>query len=151
MADAGHRAGARLRDHAAFADSNARDHFALLVECGFHGSTESVTVALDVMARFLAESGCVDAGDLPAHWRRPDPPAQRLLHVTDAVTVLDGDAPRFTRPWRSGERVGDAGTLLGWTGGEPVRTPYADCFLIMPTLVHATRGATLVRLARETP
>jgi hypothetical protein len=72
-----------------------------------------------------------------------------LLHVTDAVTVLPGEPPSFAHPWTCGERVPQAGTLLGWTGGQAVRTPYDDCVLVMPTLVHAGPGATLVRLARE--
>ena len=38
--------------------------------------------------------------------------------------------------------------IVGWTGGRAIVTPYDDCVLVMPTLVHATPGATLVRFAR---
>jgi predicted deacylase len=149
VADGGHRAGCRLRDHGAYGQAGAASRFALLVECGFHGDPAARTVALDALARFAVASGVVDAADLPACWRQPGDGRQRLLQVTEAVTVADGEPPRLARPWASGETVRAAGTLIGWTGGAPVRTPYADCVLVMPTLVHAHAGATLVRFARE--
>ena len=34
VSDAGHRAGCRLRDHGAYGDAAAGEHFSLLVECG---------------------------------------------------------------------------------------------------------------------
>jgi predicted deacylase len=148
VADGGHRAGCRLRDHGAYGDAGAAHHFALLVECGYHGAAAARAVALDALARFVAASGVVDAGDVPAHWRQADSASQRLLQVTEAVTVAAGDPPRLARPWRNGETVHAAGTLIGWNGGAPVRTPYAGCVLVMPTLVHAAAGATLVRFAR---
>lgn len=150
VADAGHRAGRRMRDHGAYGDATQTEHFALLVECGFHGAPSSVAVAHDLLARFLVASGAVDDSDLPAGWRSVAPaPAQRLLTVTEAVTVGAGEPPRLARAWRSGETVPQAGTLVGWSGGQPVLTPYEHCVLIMPTLVHAAPGATLVRFARE--
>ena len=150
VADAGHSAGRRMRDHGAYGRADADTHFSLLVECGFHGAPSSVTVALDVMARFLLASGVLDAADLPSGWLQATPaPAQRLLRVTDAVTVAAGEPPRFVRAWRSGETVASAGTLVGWSGDQAVLTPYDDCVLIMPTLVHAAPGATLLRFARQ--
>lgn len=150
VADAGHRAGRRMRDHGPFGDAGLADHFALLVECGFHGAPSSVAVAHDMLARFLVASGAVDETDLPTGWRVSAPaPTQRLLTVTEAVTVAAGEPPRLAQPWRSGETVPQAGTLVGWSGGQPVLTPYDHCVLIMPTLVHAAPGATLVRFARE--
>jgi len=151
VADAGHRAGRRMRDHGRYGQSGERAHFSLLVECGFHGAASSVAVAHDVLARFLQASGIVDEGDVPPEWRRATPPGgQRLLTVTEAVTVAAGAAPQLAQAWRSGEAVPHAGTVIGWNGGQPVVTPYDDCVLVMPTLVHATPGATLVRFARAT-
>jgi hypothetical protein len=75
--------------------------------------------------------------------------APRLVVVTEAVTVAAGDAPRLARPWVNGEVVPQAGTVVGWTAGQPVLTPYDDCVLIMPTLVHAGPGATLLRFGRS--
>lgn len=149
VSDSGHRAGRRMRDHGAYGDAGRTGHFALLVECGFHGAPSSVAVAHDMLARFLTASGAIDAGDLRADWPAvvwPGPPRQ--LAVTEAVTVAEGPAPRLSRAWRSGEIVPRAGTIVGWTGGRAIVTPYDDCVLVMPTLVHATPGATLVRFAR---
>jgi len=148
VADAGHSAGCRLRDHGAYGQAGRQDAFALLVECGFHGAPSSHRVALDMLARFVAASGCVDAADLPGHWQQPAPPVQRLIQVTDAVTVAPGEPPRFAQAWQCGQSVPAAGSLLGWNGGQPFFTPYDNCVLVMPTLLHATTGATLVRLGR---
>jgi hypothetical protein len=150
VADAGHRAGRRMRDHGPYGDPDRASHFALLVECGFHGAPSSVTVAHDMLRRFLLASSTLVAPDLPGGWPSaawPEPP--RSLRVTHAVTVAEGPPPQLARAWRSGERVPQAGTVIGRTGDQPVVTPYDDCVLIMPTLVHASAGATLVRFAQE--
>lgn len=150
VADAGHRAGRRMRDHGPYADAQALERFSILVECGFHGALTSRSVALDSLARFLVVSGALDPDDVPAGWRLNGPDApQRLLEVTEAVTVAPGEPTRFAQTWHSGQVIEKAGTLLGWNGGEPFHTPYDRCVLIMPTLVHAQAGTTLVRLARE--
>lgn len=148
VSDAGHRAGCRLRDHGAYGDAAAGEHFALLVECGWHGAPASVAVALDLLARFVVSSGCVNAADVPPSWMHfnAGTPRQRIVQVTDTVTVAEGPAPAFAKPWACGEVIQAAGTLLGWNGGEPFHTPREHCVLIMPTLVHATPGATLMRL-----
>jgi predicted deacylase len=149
VADSGHKAGVRLRDHGRYGRADEQDAFAVLVECGYHGAQASVDVALDALARFLEHSGAVDAADLPAHWRRSTADASApLLVVTDTVTVAPDSIPAFVRPWKSGDRIARAGTLIGWNAALPVTTPYDDCVLVMPTLLHARPGATLVRFAR---
>jgi len=90
----------------------------------------------------------VDAADLPASWWLPLPAEQRVLEVTHAVAVAAGEAPSFAQAWRTGQCVAAAGTLLGWNGGAPFHTPYADCTLVMPSLRQARQGVTIVRLAR---
>jgi predicted deacylase len=149
VADAGHVAGLRLRDHGRWGQALNDDSRALLIECGGHGELSSRDVAIDMLGRFLVTSGCVDAADVPPAWARPSPPVQRLLHVTHAITVQPGESPRFHRAFQTGQCLPDEGTLLGWNGGQPFATPYADCTLVMPTLLHAKVGTTLVRLARE--
>jgi Succinylglutamate desuccinylase / Aspartoacylase family len=150
VADAGHAAGKRMRDHGRFGQVNGDDGSrALLIECGFHGELPARDVATDMLGRFLIQSACVDEADVPSHWLKPLPTAQRLLHVTHAVTVQEGEPTHFAQDWGSGQCVPQAGTLLGWNGGQPLRTPYADCTLVMPTLRHAKPGSTLVRLARQ--
>jgi hypothetical protein len=148
VADAGHAAGVRMRDHGRFADEQDAEAFALLVECGWHGALSSRTVALDMLHRFLSASGAVDANALPALWQQPDGPAPRLLEVTHAVTVAPGAPPRFAQDWCTGDVIERAGTVIGHNGRTPVLSPYDDCTLIMPSLAHAYPGATLVRLAR---
>jgi predicted deacylase len=152
VADAGHAAGTRLRDHGRLGASDAVETVSLLVECGWHGHEASRLVALDMLARFLAASGVVDTAQIPAHWCQADPAPPRLLSVTHAIAVADsGHAPRFERRFATGERIAKAGTVIGFDGRSPVLTPYDDCVLVMPSLKHATPGATLVRLAHEVP
>jgi len=149
VADAGHVEGCRLRDHGRWADMADNGSRSLLVECGFHGELAARDVAIDVLGRFLVAAGSVEAIDRPAAWLRPLPAAQQVLEVTAAVTTAAGEAPRFAKAWRTGERVEEAGTLLGWNGGVPFYTPYAGCTLIMPSVRQARPGLTIVRLARD--
>jgi hypothetical protein len=72
--DRGHAAGMRMRDYGAFGDPKS-DKTALLIETGQHWRASSVVVAKDVTARFLAETGIVEASDLPADWKQPAPQA----------------------------------------------------------------------------
>jgi predicted deacylase len=150
VADAGHAEGRRLRDHGRWDDDAAADALSLLVECGFHGELAAREVALDTAARFLVAAGTVDETDLAASWLRPLSAAQHLLEVTEAVTAAPGEPPRLAARWRTGERIAEAGTLLGWNGGQPFVTPYADCTLIMPSVRQPRPGSTIVRLARDT-
>ena len=168
VADAGHAAGARMRDHGRWALDDL-DAVSLLVECGWHGALSSRVVALEMLHRFLVASGCVTAADLPPHWLSGAGPGEQdvqsraasspamdgamtaagtILHVTHAITVQHGRAPSFTQDWQTGQALPRAGTLIGHDGSADVLTPYDDCVLVMPSLAHATPGATMVRLAR---
>jgi predicted deacylase len=150
IVDAGHRDGRRLRDHGRFGSADDGTSRALLVECGHHGALSSRDVALDTLARFLAASGVVAPSALPPSWRLPVPGRQAVLTVTDALVAASLDV-RFAEPWRNGQRVAEAGTVLGWDAGTPLTTPYADCTLVMPSLRQLRVGVTVMRLARETP
>lgn len=150
VADAGHAAGTRMRDHGRFGDAQDTEAVALLVECGWHGAESSRTVALDMLHRFLYASGCVQASDLPTRWRQNDlRQAPQRLQVTHAITVQPGPAPHFTKAYRTADVVARQGTVIGHDGASPVVTPYDNCVLVMPSLVHAKPGATMVRLARR--
>jgi predicted deacylase len=145
--DKGHAAGMRMRDYGAFGDPKS-DKTALLIETGQHWRASSVTVAKDVAHRFLAETGVVEASDLPADWRQPAPPGQRVVQVTHAIATKRGN---FTpaRRFEGQEVVAKAGTVLGHDDGEPVTTPYDDCVLVMPAVNRPLRaGVTVVRLGR---
>ncbi|OZI55362.1 succinylglutamate desuccinylase/aspartoacylase domain-containing protein [Bordetella genomosp. 5] len=148
VADAGHAAGVRLRDHGRFAVDGDPQTRSLLIECGFHGDPAAHGVALDQLARFLPASGCVDAADIPAGWLQRAAPRQQALRVTHAIAARSPDF-RFAQPWKGLECLEQAGTVIGWSEGEPVVTPYDRCVLIMPSLTNLRPGVTVVRLAQE--
>jgi len=145
--DRGHAAGMRMRDYGGFGDPKSPKN-ALLIETGQHWRASSVEVARDVTARFLAESGVVDAADLPAGWRQPAPAQQRVVEVTHAVATKRGNF-QSVRPFEGQEVIEKAGTVLGHDDGEPVTTPYDNCVLVMPSSNRPLRaGVTIVRLGR---
>jgi predicted deacylase len=147
VSDAGHAAGMRMRDYGAFSDPGSARN-ALLIESGQHWRASSVAVAKDVTARFLAATGAVEPGDLPGGWKRPDPPAQRVVEVTHAIATQRGNY-RPARKFEGQEVIAKAGTLLGHDDGEPVVTPYDNCVLVMPASNRPLRaGVTVVRLGR---
>ena len=145
--DAGHAAGMRMRDYGAFGDPKSPRN-ALLIETGQHWRASSVVVAKDVTARFLAETGVVDANDLPDGWRQPPPPRQRVVEVTHAIATRRGNYMPV-RAFEGQEVIAKAGTVLGHDDNEPVTTPYDDCVLVMPSSNRPLRpGVTVVRLGR---
>ncbi len=147
--DAGHSAGMRMRDYGGFGDPRSAKN-ALLVETGQHWRASSVVVAKDVTARFLLASGIVEAADLPAGWRQPDLPRQRVVEVTHAIATRTGNYVPV-RKFEGQEVIAEAGTVLGHDDGEPVVTPYDNCVLVMPASSRPLRaGVTVVRLGRLT-
>jgi predicted deacylase len=151
--DAGHADGVRMRDFGRFGlpDGNEQARTALLIECGFHGDTSSVAVAQDACLRFLRETGCVSPDALRSGlpgWQRPAAERHVVLEVDGAVVARD-ERFRFVRSMKPLEVVAHAGTVIGWNGGEAVRTPFDDCVLVMPTARQARAGVTVVRFARQ--
>ena len=144
VCDAGHAAGRRMRDYGAFADS-ASPKNALLIECGQHWERASATVAIDAMLRFLLHFGAI-AAEFAAPHLAPLPAAQRVVEVTQAVTVAS-DAFQFAAPYTGMEVIARAGTVIGYDGAEAVATPYDNCVLIMPSM-RLRKGETAVRLGR---
>lgn len=142
--DKGHESGPRLRDYGAFAAPDA-PHIALLAECGQHWEKAAADVAIDASWRFLAASGVLGERQSAEILARPAPP-QRLIEVTDAVTIASEDF-RFAAPYRGLEVIPRAGTVIARDSGRDIRTPYDDCVLIMPSRRLAP-GQTAVRLGR---
>jgi predicted deacylase len=139
LIDAGHAAGTRLFDYAAFAD-DASPKTAYLVECGQHWERSAADVAKQSCARFLAHFGMitgvtVGAGD------------QRMIAVSAAITVHSAAGFRWAQAWHSLQVVPNAGTVLGFDGEDSIKTPYDECVLIMPTREPHV-GNTAVRLGR---
>jgi predicted deacylase len=145
IADAGHRNGARMRDFGALADP-ASPRAAVLVECGQHWARSSVDVAIATCRQFLAALDLVEPSALDRLGPPPAPQPQRVVQVTEAVTV-DGTPFRFVRDFRGLEVISKAGTVIAHDGGRPVRTPYDVCVLVMPSQ-RLSRGLTAVRLGR---
>lgn len=144
IVDAGHAAGKRMRDYAAFTDpASARN--ALLVECGQHWEQASVDVARDVTVRFLAHLGMVER-EFADRYRRAAPGPQQVVEVTGPVTIRT-DEFRFVSDFRGLEVIARAGTVIGYDGEHEVRTPYDRCVLIMPSL-RRRKGESAVRLGR---
>jgi hypothetical protein len=147
MCDAGHAAGPRMRDYGGFGDP-ASAKTALLIEAGQHWERRAAEVATDVMLRFLIALGSATRDDVAA-LGGPDfdaHPQQRTIEVTEAVTI-SGDRFDFARDFRGLEMLPQKGTLIGRDDGREVRTPYADCVLIMPSR-RLVKGQTAVRLGR---
>jgi succinylglutamate desuccinylase len=145
VSDHGHAAGRRMRDHGGFGDAASAKN-ALLVECGQHWEKASADVAIETMIRVLVDLGTLTRADAAPFLPRAPRPAPRVVEVTQAVTIKS-DHFTFDQPFRGLEVLPQAGTLIGHDGDEPVRTPYADCVLIMPSQ-RLTRGTTAVRLGR---
>jgi predicted deacylase len=145
VADAGHAAGTRMRDHGAFGDA-ASPKNAVLVECGQHWEAASADVAREVLLRFLDAVGVLDDAVRARFLPGAKPPPPRVIEVTQAVTIRT-DRFRFTDNYVGLEVIPKRGTEIGRDGDEPVRTPYDDCVLIMPTK-RLKPGQTAVRLGR---
>jgi len=137
VADPGHEAGQRLIDYTA-----TRGRPSLLLEGGWHWEPETVARMEQAVRRLLALTGVVP-GEVPTL------PAPRFARVTQRVTARSPDFA-FVQPWRGGVVIPEAGTLIAMDGEEEVRTPHADCLLVMPMLL-AHPGQTAVRLARIEP
>ncbi len=146
ICDEGHPEGRRMRDYEGFGDPFSAKN-ALLIECGQHWEKRAVDVARDSTARFLLHAGVVDASDLPAGWLAPLPAQMTVVRVTEPVVASSMDF-RFAGAYTGLETFDKAGTVIGWSNGEPVRTPYDDCMLVMPSLRQLRPGVTVVRLGR---
>ena len=143
--DAGHAAGKRLRDYAGF-DIPLDPRNALLIECGQHWERAAPEVAKQSSLRFLRHFGMVGTEFLDQHLDQAKLPPQRVIEITDVVTI-GSDAFQFAFPVPGLAVVAKADTLFANDGDLPIRTPYDDCVLIMPTR-RPKKGQTAVRLGR---
>ncbi len=144
--DEGHPEGRRMRDYEDFG-RQASPKNALLIECGQHWEKRAVAVAQDVTARFLVLSGVIEERDAPMGWTLPLPETMSIVSVTEPVVAKSMDF-RFAGDYTGLEVFPHAGTVIGWSDGEPVMTPYDDCMLVMPSLRQLRPGVTVVRLGR---
>lgn len=145
IVDGGHAAGRRLRDYSFF-DDPIDPRNALLIECGQHWESSAADVARQTTLLFLREFGVADPAFLERHLEPLPMPAQKVIEVTDAITIAT-DAFTFAIPVHGLSVVTGKGTLLARDGDSEIRTPYDDCVLIMPTR-RPRKGETAVRLGR---
>jgi len=145
VSDLGHAAGKRMRDYLEFADQGSPKN-ALLVECGQHWARASADVARETALRFLGHFRMADPAFLARHLPAREPPRQRFIEVTQAVTIRS-DRFTFARDFKGLEVIPRQGTEIGRDGDQPVRTPYDECVLIMPSR-RLSKGQTAVRLGR---
>jgi predicted deacylase len=146
ICDEGHPEGRRMRDYEGFGDPSSGKN-ALLIECGQHWEAAAVTVARDVTARFLLLSGVIDKEDVPDGWIQPSPREMLVVRVTEPVVSKSMDF-RFAGDYTGLEVFHEAGSVIGWSEGAAVATPYDDCMLVMPSLRQLRPGVTVVRLGK---
>jgi len=146
LIDTGHPAGLRMRDRGGFGDPNSPKN-AVLIECGQHWEKSSVDVAIDTTLRFLRATGAVDPAWVESRLKLKPPKEQQVVRVTEPV-VAKSMAFRFAKPWKGLEVIPKAGSVVATDGDKTWRTPYDNCVLVMPSLVHLKPGTTMVRLGR---
>jgi len=148
--DPGHSEGRRLRDFRQFGPDGRRDAASLLLEAGYHFDSQATEVAMDVLGRFLRLSGIVDPRDIPPDWLQAIPGVQSELTVTHAYVAASMDF-RFSSAYTGLEVIERAGSVIAHDGADPVRTPYDDCVLVMPSVRQLRPGVTVVRFATRNP
>lgn len=137
VADSGHEAGRRMIEYGPFGVPRSGRR-GLLLEAGWHWEAATAALMEQAARRLLALMGLVAA---PAPALAPP----RFARVTRTITARSRGFA-FTQPWRGGEVVPRAGTLLALDGEEEIRTPHDDCLLVMPNLLPQ-QGQTALRLA----
>ena len=144
--DEGHADGVRMRDYEGQA-AHGNTRIALLLEAGQHWAATSVAHSRDVLMRFLLAAGAIDPSDVVPGWLLPAAHETLAVRVTHRVVAQSKDFV-FLDDFTGGEVISRAGTAIALDGGTPVRTPYDDCVLVMPSLRQLRPGVTTVRLGR---
>ena len=147
--DSGHADGVLMRDYDEFSSPDG-ERIALLLEAGQHWQASSVTTAKNAVIRFLVEAGVTARSDAQRKWSGwwlADSAPPYPIVVTDRV-VAQSMSFEFTQPYKGGEVIAKAGTVIATDSGQQIVTPYDDCVLVMPSVRQLRVGVTTVRLAR---
>jgi hypothetical protein len=104
-------------------------------------------VAIDTTLRFLKATEVVETAWVDSRLKLKPPAQQRVVRVTEPVVARSMDF-KFARPWKGLEVIEKAGSVVATDGDKTWRTPYDNCVLVMPSLVHLKPGTTMVRLGR---
>jgi predicted deacylase len=149
LIDTGHPSGLRMIERGAFGDASS-PRSAVLLECGQHWEKAAADVAIDALVRFLALTGVVDTAWARERQRVAPPERQRLVRVTEPV-VAETMNFSLERRYAGLEVIPRVGTPIAHDGDRVWRTPYDDCVMVMPSMVHLKPGRTMVRLGRYDP
>ena len=147
VVDAGHADGVRMRDHGAFGEAGG-DRIALLLEAGQHWDRACLATSRDTLMRFLVAAGSIDRAAAPPGWLQPDVDPAAPVTVTHRVVATSRDFA-FVADFHGGETIRRAGTVIAQDTGQPVRTPYDNCVLVMPSVRQLRPGVTTVRFGRR--
>lgn len=142
--DKGHKAGKRLRDYGDFGNPES-PKAAILFESGQHFEKHAYPAALDVASRFLIVAGVVDRKTVEDYLLPTTVQKQKVVDITEAVTIKT-DKFRFADDFKGMQLVKKAGTIIAYDGDEEIKTPYDNCILVQPSMRHARKGNTAVRL-----
>ena len=145
LTDSGHKAGRRMRDYEGFSDPNTTRN-ALLIECGQHWEVSSSELAITAAWRFLSMLGVVSEETAAPHLRVQLPDQQQFVEVSGPYTIQT-DSFSFVKKYVGLEVIPSAETIIGYDGDEPVKTPYNNCILIMPSR-RQLPGDTAVRFGK---
>jgi predicted deacylase len=138
VADQGHAGGKRLIDYARFTEG-ANQAACILVEAGQHWEPDAVTQSFRTIRKLLCLQGMAP---LP-----PEPCAAPVYAEVTGVVTARTNRFEFVRPFRGGEMIAAANTLIAHDGDTEIRTTHDNCLLVMPSL-RPSRGHTAIRLAR---
>jgi hypothetical protein len=145
ISDKGHSSGKRLRDYGEFDDPLSGKN-ALLLGAGQHWEEQSKIISIDLTLRFLKLFGSINMDTLmDDHLKLPDD--QGLIEVSHSITITTDDF-KWSDEFIGLECFQDAGSVVGWDGGDEVCTPYDDCILVMPTN-DLRKGQTAVRFGKQ--
>ena len=56
-----------------------------------------------------------------------------MVQVTDAAVVATSMNFEFAASYTDSKQLAKAGIVIGWQDGEPIRTPYDNRILVMPS------------------
>ena len=134
-----------MRDYEGFSDPNTTRN-ALLIECGQHWEVSSSDLAITAAWRVLSMLGVVSEETAALHLRVQPPGQQQFVEVSGPYTIQT-DSFSFVEKYVGLEVIPSAETIIGYDGDEPVKTPYNNCILIMPSR-RQLLGATAVRFGK---
>ena len=145
VSDSGHKAGRRMRDYEGFANPESPKN-AMLIECGQHWEVSSSELAIAAAWRFLSMTVVISEETAVPHLSVHPQVKQKFVEVSGPYTIKT-DSFRFVERYVGLEVIPAAGTIIGYDGEEPLKTPYENCVLIMPSR-RQLPGDTAVRFGK---